>query len=285
MSPEPTPGRWGAYGIHLDPAPSSRWLVPAPPDWHTVSVASVAGPAGSVVSADVAVSTDGPRVRIDTGAGWRLALDTEARTATYRGVGLGDPEFVHPGLAATAAILSRAWGRAALHAGGFVLDGRAWGVLGDREAGKTTLLGALSSSGLGVVADDLLVVAEGDVYAGPRCLDLREAPADASLTTRVRDGVRHRVTLGPVADRLPLAGWVSLAWGDALRVEPVLAGERLRLLAPAASWLVGEQDPEQLLDLAALPAWRLVRPRCRDGLDASAAMLLGTLGRAAASLA
>lgn len=281
MSPTPARPRWGAYGLHLAPTPSTRWLVPAPSDWRTVSVASVAGPLSRPISTDVSLSADGPRVRIDTGAGWRLALDTEARTATYRGVDLAAPEFVHPGLAATAAIISRSWGRAALHAGGFVLDGRVWGVLGDREAGKTTLLDSLATAGLGIMADDLLIVDGEDVYAGPRCLDLREAPVEAVTTTRVRDGVRHRVTLAPVPARLPLAGWVSLAWGDGPRVEPVPLGERLRLLASAASWLIGEQDAEQLLDLATLPARRLVRPRSHEGLAASGAALLSALGLAA----
>lgn len=281
--------RWGAYGLHLEPSGSARWLVPAPPDWRTVSLRSVdAGSAasGRPTSEEVSVTRRGSQVQIDAAGSWRLALDTDGRTATYHGITLGSPELVHPGLAATAAILSRAWGRAAFHAGGFVVDGRAWGVLGAREAGKTTLLAALAALGVGVVADDLLIVDGGHVYAGPRCLDLREPPAEDLPTTRVRDGVRHRLTLAPVPARVPFAGWVTLAWGDrAADVVAVPPAARVPLLAPAASWLLGEQDAGQLLDLAALPTWRLTRRRSRREVAASAGVLLGSLRARPPSLA
>ena len=223
--------RWGAYGLHLDPCPSSRWLVPAPEHWPTVRLHE-APPDGVAVpsSHEVQATLVGRTATVETGAGWRLRVDLEGPTATYRGIGLAEPEFVHPGLAATAAMMSRSWGHEAFHAGAFVVDGRAWGVVGAREAGKTTLLACLARRGVPVLADDLVVVADGEVLAGPRCLDLREPRGAGLRTTRVRDGLRHRLTLPPVPATTRLAGWVFLEWG------PCLAVDELRSRTGCVAW-------------------------------------------------
>ncbi len=269
-------GRWGAYGLHLGNCASSRWLIAAPEDWRTVTVAEDARlttmTPPELSGRDVSVVLEGDLVRIATVTGWRLVLDLPARTATYRGVGLASPELIHPGLAATAAIFSRSWGRSAWHAGGVVIGGRAWAVVGAREAGKTTLLAAMARAGHAVVADDLLILDGAQVYAGPRCLDLREV-IPGMPTTRVRDGVRHRVTLGPVPERVPFAGWVVLAWGDRPGLAPISAGQRLRHLAPAASWSIGPEDPLALLEAATAPCFLLTRPRQLSGIVESTALL------------
>jgi hypothetical protein len=254
----------GAYGFALRAErPIGRWLNPAPPGWPALTVTdcadalAVAATAGS----DVTWTVDGARVRIDAGGGWRVALDLDAMTATFRGIPIDAPEFVHPGLAAAAAIAARALGRSAFHAGGFVVDSVAWGVIGAREAGKTTLLAALAAAGAPIVADDLLVVEGTRVFAGPRCLDLRgDVPAQLPVT-QVRDGQRRRLTLPPAAADYPLAGWLFLDWGAAVGLDRLDMSQRLRALAPARSWAVVGDDAAPLLDAATLPGWRLRRPR------------------------
>ena len=267
--PEPRPrSAWGAYGFHLDPAPSARWLVPAPSDWRTVSVASVAGPVSSVVSADVSLSSRWP-------AGADRHRCRVAARPRHRGPdgdvprrGPGGPGVRPPGTGrdrrdhladrGDAPPCMRVASCSTAGSGGCV--GRPRGGQDDaaRRAGRRRVSASSPTT--------CWSSTESDVYAGPRCLDLREAPADAVPTTRVRDGVRHRVTLGSGAGPAAVGrlGLARLGRGAALSSR-CRAGERLRLLAPAASWLIGEQDPEQLLDLAALPAWRLVRPRLPRG--------------------
>ena len=67
-----------------------------------------------------------------------------------------------------AAVFARWRGLETLHGGAFVDDrGGAWAVLGDRGAGKSSLLAALALAGHEVVADDLLVLDGGDCFAGP----------------------------------------------------------------------------------------------------------------------
>jgi hypothetical protein len=151
-------------------------------------------------------------------------------------------------------------------------------VVGDRGAGKTTLLARLAARSLPVVADDLLVLHDGSVLTGPRCLDLRE-PAARTVSVRVRDGLRDRVTLAPMAPSTPFRGWVFLRWGDELSLDPVGAGDRLRVLADAASWVVESQDPVRLLDAMSWPAWWLTRPRDAALLDPTADLLVSRLGR------
>lgn len=253
----------GAYGFAVRaPRRIPHWLNPVPPEWPALNVTDVEDSGAAATAApDVTWTVDGARVRIDAADGWRVALDLEAMSATFRGIPVDTPEFVHPGLAAAAAIAARALGRSAFHAGGFVVDSVAWGVVGAREAGKTTVLAALAAAGAPIVADDLLVVEGTRVYAGPRCLDLR-APAPADLpVTRVRAGTRSRLTLPPVEADYPLAGWIFLDWGPAVGLDRLEMSQRLRALAPARSWTVVGDDAAQLLDAAALPGWRLRRPR------------------------
>ena len=81
--------------------------------------------------------------------GGSLVLRREERVATFTTpFRISDEELAHPHLAPVGAIFALWAGRESLHAGAFVADGRAWGVLGTREAGKSTLLAALHAAGL-----------------------------------------------------------------------------------------------------------------------------------------
>ena len=90
-----------------------------------------------------------------------------------------------------------------------------------------------------MLADDLLVVAGEDAFAGPRCIDLREASA-ARLGIGEPLGVvgvreRWRVVLGPVPPQAPLRGWVTLAWSDDVGVDVLRGPERMLALMPFRS--------------------------------------------------
>ncbi|MFN2506155.1 MAG: hypothetical protein ABR540_18390 [Acidimicrobiales bacterium] len=119
------------------------------------------------------MSDDGALVSLSAGAG-RVRLDRAAGTACFMTADpVGDVTLLHPFLSPVAAIWARWQGWPALHGGAFVLDGGAWAILGERGSGKSSTLAWLAAQGLGIVADDLLVVNEGNVAAGPRCIDLR----------------------------------------------------------------------------------------------------------------
>ncbi|NBE85359.1 hypothetical protein [Micromonospora rubida] len=209
--------------------------------------------------------------------GRHLAVDRERRTAVFHGPPLTPDLLAHPYLAPVATTFNRWAGRETFHAGGFVRDGRAWAVTGPRTAGKSSLLAALAARGVPVVADDVLVLDGTDVFAGPRCIDLREPVPGVLLPSGpARARTRTRVHLPPIGHRTPLGGWFFLHWGDAVEATPVPATALLARLAARRSWHQLPTDPAVLLALAALPAWDLTRPRDWGSLDQVCALVEAT---------
>ncbi|MEA2468459.1 MAG: hypothetical protein QOJ57_2585 [Thermoleophilaceae bacterium] len=239
--------------------------MPAGADWIDWSVKRVVG----TRQADGQILPDRASIQIDRSG----ALDVERARAEATLTSLRpltDEQFVHPYLGAVAAVVSRWWGRPSFHSAGFVLDGGAWGVLGDPGRGKSTLVAALAAEGLGVICDDLLVVRDGFALAGPRCVDLREDAARA-IGEGHSVGVigareRWRMPLSSVPPETPMRGWVTLTWADSVSTERVGPADRLRRLTDNVTIVPGPPSPSDLLDLAALPMIELARPRGLDNL-------------------
>ncbi|WP_416906068.1 hypothetical protein [Micromonospora echinospora] len=211
--------------------------------------------------------------------GRHLALDRATGRATFFGDPLPADLLAHPYLGPVATTFSRWAGRETFHAGAFVLGGRAWAVLGGRTAGKSSLLAALAARGVPVLTDDILVVDGRVAYAGPRCVDLRQPVPQVTADLRAaRGGTRWRVSLPPVATRVPIGGWILLRWGPAPALAPVGATRLLPHLAAHRSWRQLPSDPAVLLALATLPAWTLTRPRHWGPLAATCRLLHTTLG-------
>ena len=146
-------------------------------------------------------------------------------------------ELVHPYLAGAAGIFNSWRGRMTFHGGGIVLRGRAWGVLGSTEAGKTTTLTQMYLLGVPVGTDDLLVLDGGDALTGPRCLDLRAPTWEHFASSledvevmKVRDGERYRIPLPPMPIRLPFAGWALLRDDTTVGMEHGRPADRFRVL-------------------------------------------------------
>ncbi|MET8091473.1 hypothetical protein [Micromonospora sp. NPDC005220] len=210
--------------------------------------------------------------------GRTLELRRANGSATFYGPPLAADVLAHPYLAPVAVVVNRWAGRETFHAGAFVHNGRAWVVLGSRTAGKSTLLAALADRDVPVLADDIVVCDDGDVLAGPRCVDLREPIPGLGLPTRgVRDDTRLRVTLPAIAPRLPLGGWIFLNWGDGPALTPVGPADLLTRLAARRSLPELASDPAALLALAGQPGYDLTRPRDWAALDATHRLLDTTL--------
>jgi hypothetical protein len=268
----------GAYGLRLDvPQEARRLLGPAEPDWPRLELSSVVG---ETAPGPERVTEDRAELTLRTGG--RVVVDRAAGRAEYTTPRpLGADELVHPYLAPAASIMAWWHGRAALHAGAFAVDGRAWAVVGEREAGKSSTLALLSRRGIEIVTDDLLVVDEGVVLPGPRAIDLREdASAELGGTEALgKAGARERwrLAVSPLVSRPALAGVVVLAWGDALEVAPLSAGERFAAIESQLAVRLPAREPESLLDLVALPAWRFSRSRGWDGVDGDVDRMLATV--------
>ena len=179
-------------------------------------------------------------------------------------------ELVHPYLAPAAGVIGRWLGRESVHAGALAVDDRALGVVGTREAGKSSTLAWLALAGTEVLCDDLLVIDGRSTFTGPRSIDLREDAAErlgageAIGVTGARE--RWRLRLAPAGDRHVLAGFVFLTWGDGVTVRSLGAGERLQRLAPQRGIRLEPTRVDAVLDLATLPAWEISRPRSWESL-------------------
>jgi hypothetical protein len=233
-------------------------------------------------SGSTAVHLDDARATLPLVTGGRIVVDRRSSTAVYETPEpLDDYDLIHPYLAPAASVFARWRGQLAFHAGAFIADGRVWGLFAPREGGKSTTLWHLHREGVEIVADDLLVVDDGQVLAGPRSIDLRPGATVGSAHDPgrgVRTGTRSRVVLPPIGSAAPLAGWVFLDWGDQVhlaRLRPERAIGYLNTFR-MAKWPV--EDPRGMLDLAALPAWMLTRPRGEASLEEAVARLRSLAG-------
>jgi hypothetical protein len=255
---------YGAYGLRLpDLHAAAELLVPAPdhwPEWRIEHEHEVDPPA------DRCESFNGKRAFLRlSGGGW-VDIDSDASRSTLR---LPEPPdaraMVHPFLSLTAATTARWRGWSAFHAGGVVLGGRVWALLGEKGAGKSSTLAQLFLDGVVVMADDVLVIRDGNAITGPRCLDLREETAKrlgiGEALGKVGERERWRVPM-PTADlELPFGGFVELTWSDRTSLEPVASAARLSLLVRHFALRLWPPSWTDILAYASLPTYRLSRPR------------------------
>jgi hypothetical protein len=192
--------------------------------------------------------------------------------------------LVHPLLTIPLSILARWRGDITLHGGAFHHAGGTWGVLGERTAGKSSMLGVLGDRGVPIAADDLLVIDHGWVRAGPACVDLRPDLAERLPAARYIGEIgtrpRYRLDTPAAPYRTPLRGFFVLEWHDDDEpvVEPMSMAERLNVLyRQEAIALVGFAAPHKFVELVGLPMWRLRRraewsatPRAVDALLSAA---------------
>jgi hypothetical protein len=215
--------------------------------------------------------------------GGRLRASASPRRAVFTvPEPLTPSELVHPNLAPVAALFAYWAGYETFHAGGVAGRDGVWGVVGDRTAGKSSLLGWLAGVGWKVVGDDLLVISRGTVFAAPRCIDLREPiPLEMEQELPVhsaRADTRRRVELPQIAPEWTMAGWLLLAWGEETRLQPVPPAERLSTLARSRSVTQEPPDPAEYLRVASLPMFRLIRPRRWDVMPRVLEALVDVIG-------
>jgi hypothetical protein len=210
-----------------------------------------------------------------------LQLDRSRSEAAYFGSLLTPDQLAHPYVGPLAIIFNRWLGREVFHAGAFVADERAWVVVGQREAGKSSLLAAIADNGIDVLADDISVTDGEQIFTGPRCLDLRQPlPGIRMSLSRARDDTRWRLLLPHGPASCPVGGWLFLRWGDELSLTPVPASKLLGRLARHRLRTHLQSDPSILLALANRPAWVVTRPRSWAGVDGTVAAIVSTVAAA-----
>jgi hypothetical protein len=267
----------GAYGLNLPRVPGQQWLNEVPDEWPTWDIEY----SGAAVEQDQRISADQARLNIRPDG--MVHIDRLSATSVVL-VDSAPPEaaYVHP-LLGTTAIMAAEWaGRISFH-GGCVLDraGRAWALIGDREAGKSTTLAWFHMHGRTVFADDVVITDGIQVVVGPRCIDLREASSrrfglgqDIGV---VGTRPRWRVDLPQTVSTAPLGGFVVLGWASESTIEPVPLADRARMLGNHRGLLVGQQHVMPWLEALAAPMWLLRRPQDWAALDAHMEKLVDTL--------
>jgi hypothetical protein len=267
----------GAYGFVVHGLAGAReWLQPVP---ETASPLRIAVTTDTrTLPARSRLDEERADVRLVGGGRLRMRRGDERVRFSFREP-RPDEEILHPFLAPAAALAHLWSGREALHGGAFETPIGAVAVLAEKQGGKSTTLAWLASEhGAAILTDDLIILAEGAVLAGPRCLDLREPRllprAGRGRGRVVRDDGRFRLSLPPAPDASILVATVVLSWGEQVRLREVPALERFRLLLPNRMYADRlEGDPSAILALAALPMLTLIRPRGSAGLrDATRAL-------------
>jgi hypothetical protein len=194
---------------------------------------------------------------------------------------LGTDELVHPQLARVSAVFAHWLGRLSLHAGAFVVEGNAYALLGGHESGKSSTTAWLARRGDAVLSDDLTVLDGTKALAGPRAIDLRTDYARHQGIVETLPGVRKndrlRLSLGPAPTEAPVAGWVTLAWGDVVELRRLGADERMRAMLEARAVLRFPSDAAGLLRFCSLPAFELRRPRRLESIEDAGQALLAAV--------
>jgi hypothetical protein len=261
-----------AYGLRIDGDVEPSWLneeLPLHREWPAVSIEA---DADAPVPERESFSEREVVLRLADGSWVQVQRDGPAR----RIGGPSDPTaIVHPFLAAVAVVQAGWDGRLAVHGGAFLAGAAAWGVIGAKGAGKSSLLAALHAEGETVLSDDLLVASGDELMSGPRSLDLRpDVPeALAAGSEPVRGGSRRRLRLAAAPASAPLAGWIHLVPGPRVHVEPLAGAERLRRLADPELLALPGGHPGALLDWASIVAYELQMPRHWDAHEPAVAAL------------
>jgi hypothetical protein len=252
----------GAWGLRFPQVSGAQRVLLTAPEWPAVDLEI-----GTNVTVDQPVDDDwddrGMRVPLPTGGylevTWPATVALSLRSNPT-------PEcLIQPHLSTAAGAIAFRSGSQPFHAGAFLVDGGAWGVLGARNAGKSSALGMLHQRGLPILTDDLLVVGDGEAFAGPRCIDLRSEAAE-ELATGIDLGIvgrreRWRVYLDECRRTAPMRGWVLPRWGpdDVSLVRPA---QRLPSLVEHSFFQgITMNDPDQYLALASLPMIVWTRPK------------------------
>lgn len=267
-----------AYGLSfvgegLRPAVDQGLLLPSVEGWLPVEFEFDAEPAGGV---ERRIGGDSAEVPLTTGG--RLAVTRDPARVCYGSAAPVDAHtLVHPGMAWPAAVFAYWERRLCLHGGAVAGAEGAWAVVGSKGAGKSTLLAHLAADGVPVLSDDLVVLRNGSVCAGPRGIDLRgdamigwDGPPLVPVRTEV-DGGRWRLMLGAVAPEVPLRGILCMWFGEDGRVDtqPAAGRQRLDRIARNLSLFDPPPDPAALLDAASVPVFDVVRPQDWQALPAT----------------
>lgn len=264
-----------AYGIDLAVADTNPLTGVPALAWHPVALRQQRAPAPTSSRVDLGPDEAVLHARDDLSVSVRrepleMVLSSETEVSADR--------IVHPLASFVGAAVAHWTRRTALHAAAVELHGRAWVLLAAPGGGKSSLAALLDARGHRVLADDLSVIDDGVVLAGPRSCDLRRESAEQlgrgeRVEATPADRERWREPLAPAPCEAQLGGFVALSWSTQLTCEKVALADRLRVLAANDALRQGPSHPHAFLDLLEAPMLRLARPQRWESTDAALTLL------------
>ena len=206
------------------------------------------------------------------------ALDLDRGRAVIRagtsGPQDGERSDAYSMLTISAAFLLLVRGRALIHAGAVMApNGHAWLLVGDSHSGKSTTCLNLIRGGFTYLADDQVVLSDGDrcgitALGWPRVFHLDAGWRSGQRLGR-RIGIDPREHGREEAAEVPVAGTIMLTLAPDLPTElaRVASAEAFAALVRQSPWFlahrtIGARGLELLMRVAKLPAYAL-----RAGLD------------------
>jgi hypothetical protein len=272
----------GAYGLRIGGVDAPRLLTEVDPRLPSLELTL------DTALADDRRETFGEdRAEIELIDGGWVSLDRSGHAHFVLPFPVPPEEVVHPWMVPAAATFNGWLGRQVLHGGAVAADGRAVAILGDKGAGKSSLLAELAVRGdIEILADDLVVMEDGHVFPGPRCIDLRPESSQARAARPdqrlVRDGTRLRLELEPSAAVSRLTAIVVLGWtdDDDVRLTALRASDGLAAVLPHTLGWLGIGPAGRLLDLLGVPVWLLTRARDWSTMPEAGDRLCDLLGQA-----
>jgi hypothetical protein len=274
--------RPGAYGLQIEGLASNcDSLGPAPDHWPLLQVLRTLDPNVGPVPGPLRIWKDRAQGGLADGVKFLMTRDPLCvRFNSQRP--LSEEALLHPYLALPALIANYWFGRQVLHGGAFAHKGRGWGVLGDRFAGKSSMLAALLHDGAQILSDDVLVIEEHELFSGPPSIDLRREASDILGGERLgvlgsRERYRLRAPVPPPS--VVLAGFIVLDWASDVSTVELSISERVKALADSSEIALNARSADSLLALVQMPVLRLSRPRDLGALPGVAAQLLTRLSQ------
>ena len=273
---------WGAYGLRITGLEDAeRHLAQVPATWPEFRLDFEQPAADRKPQAPGTIHIDDSHAELWLAEAGCIELRRDPLSVSFATAApLSADAILHPFLGLPAAIANRWLGRIALHGGAFAHAGHAWALLGEREAGKSGTLAHLLQRGHHVLSDDVLIVDRTTLFAGPRSIDLREdaaAEVGGEPLGVVGNRSRWRLRPAPGPAALPLGGLIELSWGDGPSIEPLNTESRLRLIISSCALTPDPGVAAALLEVAALPGWRLTRRRRLSELAGAIDLLLPEL--------
>ncbi|MBI4993959.1 hypothetical protein HZC33_03360 [Candidatus Wolfebacteria bacterium] len=170
-------------------------------------------------------------------------------------------EFIHPHIQFALPSLAQINQDFLFHSGAVIINGKLFGILGDRGAGKSSLLFEMFKNfNLEIFTDDVMLIRKNMVCIGPRLIGLRQSASEKFLKKQI-----SLIEIPPMLySEIPIAGWFIIGWSDNLFLKSLSVKElsyELQRYDLLKKQRFVQINFEYYKYLSLFPAWKIFRPK------------------------